>query len=46
MRLSLPSNAREALLAEALGDLANLLDRIETLAPAIEQARRSLLEAR
>ena len=39
------TNAREALLAEALGDIASLLARIETLAPALELARHALVDA-
>ena len=43
--MSQPTNAREALLAEALGDVAHLLDRLESVAPALDEARGSLLEA-
>jgi hypothetical protein len=37
------STAREALIAEALGDLALLLDRMEAVAPALEKSRLALL---
>lgn len=37
-----PSTAREALLAEAIGELATLLDRFEALAPSLDAARHAL----
>jgi hypothetical protein len=37
--------AREALIAEALGELASLLDRIEAATPAIEAASQALADA-
>lgn len=40
-----PSTAREALIVEALGDLARLMDRLEALAPSLNQARRGLSKA-
>jgi hypothetical protein len=40
-----PGTAREALLAEAIGDLARLLDRAEALQPAMLESRQSLVEA-
>ena len=40
-----PSTAREALIVEALGDLARLTDRLEALAPSLDQARRGLSKA-
>jgi len=40
-----PSSAREALIAEALGDVAQLLDRVETVVPALEAARQALMQA-
>ena len=40
-----PSTAREALLAEALGDVAQLIDRVEALAPTTDEARRRLVQA-
>ena len=43
--MSQPTTAREALIAEALGDVAQLLDRVEALAPAMDDARRSLVQA-
>lgn len=39
------STAREALIAEALGDVARLFDRIETLTSNLEAARRALADA-
>ena len=36
---------REALLAEALGDVAALLARLEALAPTLEQTRQALVDA-
>ena len=35
-----PSTAREALIAEALGDVARLIDRVEALTPAMDKARQ------
>jgi methionyl-tRNA synthetase len=40
-----PSTAREALIAEALGDIARLLDRVEALTPAMEVTRKNLAQA-
>jgi ABC-type transporter Mla subunit MlaD len=37
-----PTTAREALIAEALGDVAQLVDRVEALGPAMDEARRAL----
>ena len=39
------STAREALIAEALGDVARLIDRLEALMPAMDQARLVLSKA-
>ena len=41
-----PGTAREALIAEAIGDLARLLDRAEALQPAMLESSRALIEAR
>ena len=41
-----PSNIREALLADALGDLHKLLDRADKLVPAIYEACKALEESR
>lgn len=38
-------SAREALIAEALGDLAHLLERAEALQPAMLESRQALLDA-
>lgn len=40
-----PTSAREALMAEAIGDLARLIDRVELLVPALDRARLALAEA-
>jgi hypothetical protein len=40
-----PTTAREALLAEALGELLELTERVESLLPALERTRAALLEA-
>lgn len=40
-----PTTAREALIAEALGDVAALIDRVEALAPAMAEARLRLVQA-
>src|SRR6218665_3319458 len=39
------SNAKEALIAEVLGDMASLIERIEKLGPDMEVSRRELLKA-
>lgn len=41
---SRPTTAREALIAEALGDIGHLLDRIEALLPAMDASRTALVE--
>lgn len=38
-----PSTAREALIAEALGDLGRLLDRVEVMAPKLDTSRLELI---
>jgi hypothetical protein len=40
-----PTTAREALVAELMGDMAKLLDRVDTLAPAVDDARRKMTAA-
>jgi hypothetical protein len=40
-----PSTAREALIAEALGETAQLLDRVERLVPAMMRAQKALTQA-
>lgn len=40
-----PSTAREALIAEAIGDLGRLLDRVEALMQGMEDTRRALAAA-
>ena len=44
--MSHPGTAREVLIAEAIGDLARLLDRAEALQPAMLESRQALIEAR
>jgi uncharacterized membrane-anchored protein len=39
------SSAREALIAEALGEMAALLDRVEAVAPALDASRLALINA-
>ncbi|PZO09761.1 MAG: hypothetical protein DCF26_23475 [Burkholderiales bacterium] len=40
-----PGSAREVLIAEALGDLARLLERTEALAPAMRESQQALVDA-
>jgi hypothetical protein len=40
-----PGSAREALIAETIGDLARLLDRAEALQPAMAESRQALVDA-
>jgi hypothetical protein len=40
-----PGTAREALIAEAIGDVAHLLDRVDALTQGMEGARRALAAA-
>jgi hypothetical protein len=42
--MSRPPTAREALIAEMLGDVARVLDRVEVLIPALERARVDLAD--
>lgn len=42
--MSPPPTAREALIAEVLGDVAQVLDRVEVLLPALERARVDLAD--
>ena len=44
--MSHPGTAREVLIAEAIGDLARLLDRAEALQPAMLESSQALIEAR
>ena len=39
-----PSTAKEALIAEALGDMATLLERIEKLGPVMDISHRQLVQ--
>lgn len=39
------SSAREALIAETLGEMAALLDRVEAVAPALDSSRLALINA-
>jgi hypothetical protein len=38
-----PATAREALLAELIGDVAKLTERMEILAPALDESRQALV---
>ncbi len=40
-----PSTAREALIVEAIGEVAALIDRVEALAPALDASRLALVQA-
>jgi hypothetical protein len=40
-----PTTAREALIAEAIGEVAELVGRVEALMPALDSASHALLEA-
>ena len=40
-----PSTAKEALIAEALGDMAGLIDRLEKLAPVMSTAHQELVQS-
>ncbi len=40
-----PSSAREALIAEALGEVAALLDRVEAVGPALDASRLAMINA-
>ena len=40
-----PATAREALVAELIGDVAILLERMESLRPAVDEATRALVDA-
>lgn len=43
--MSSTGSAREALIAEALGEVAALLDRVEAVGPALEGSRLALIHA-
>ena len=43
--MSEPRTSREALIAEALGDLARLLDQIQALVPAMLESRQAMVDA-
>jgi hypothetical protein len=40
-----PTTAKEALIAEALGDMAGLIDRLEKLAPLMSTAHHELVQS-
>lgn len=40
-----PSTAREALIVEAIGEVAALLDRVEALTPALDASRQAAVDA-
>lgn len=39
-----PSTAKEALIAEALGEVAKLIDRVEAVAPVMNSSRQALVQ--
>lgn len=41
-----PTTAKEALIAEALGDMAALIERIEKLGPVMDISHRKLVQIR
>lgn len=41
--MSQPSTAREALIVEAIGDVAKLIQRVEAMAPALDETCEALL---
>ncbi len=43
--MSDPDTAREAFFLEALGDMANLINRLEAIAPAMDASQRALVQA-
>ena len=43
--MSVPSTSREALIVEALGEVARLLDRLGTLSASLQEARNALNDA-
>lgn len=43
--MNAPASAREALIAEAIGDMVGLLDRIEAVIPALDGSRQALADA-
>lgn len=43
--MSRPATAREALMVETIGELAELIQRVEALAPALDGTRAELLKA-
>ena len=40
--MSHPSTAREALIVEAIGDVARLIERVEAVGPVVEESCRAL----
>ena len=38
-----PTTAKESLLAEALGEMASLIERVETLTPKLQESRQALV---
>lgn len=43
--MNAPRTAREALIAEAIGDAAQLIERVESLLPALDRTRAALVQA-
>jgi hypothetical protein len=44
--VSLPSTVREALIVEVIGEVAALIDRVESVAPSMDTARQELVKSR
>jgi hypothetical protein len=40
-----PATVREALIAEAIGEVAGLIERLEAVAPALDASRQALVQA-
>lgn len=38
-----PNTAKEALLAEALGEMASLIERVEAVVPHVDESRKALI---
>ena len=43
--MNVPDSAREALFIEALGGLAELIDQLRVIGPAVEESRQALVDA-
>lgn len=43
--MNAPGSAREALIAEAIGDLGRMIDQVQALQPAMAESRQALVDA-